>query len=42
MTKKEAAKPRLTELVDLEKDIVPYDLSVIYAGVGAGKNSTVS
>ena len=41
MTKKEAAKPRLTELVDLEKDIVPYDLNVIYAGVGAGKNSII-
>lgn len=34
-------KPRLTELVDLEKDIVPYDISMIYAGVGAGKNSII-
>ena len=34
-------KPRLTELIDLERDIIPYDMSLIYAGVGAGKNSII-
>lgn len=35
------SKPRLTDLVDLEKDIVPYNLNIIYAGVGSGKNSII-
>ena len=34
-----AEKPRLSEVIDYERDIAPYQLTMIYAGVGSGKNT---
>lgn len=34
-------RKRLTDLVDIEKDILPYGVISIYAGMGAGKNSII-
>lgn len=34
-------RKRLTSLVDIEKDILPYGVTAIYAGMGAGKNSII-
>ena len=32
---------RVTDLIDVERDILPYGVTAIYAGVGAGKNTFV-
>lgn len=34
-------KKRVADLIDIEKDIRPYDVIAIYAGVGSGKNSFI-
>ena len=34
----EEQKPHLYEVIDFERDIKPYRLIRLYAGVGAGKN----
>ena len=32
-------KPRLSEVLDFESEIAPYPLTMIYAGLGSGKNT---
>ena len=34
-----AEKPRLSEVIDYEREIAPYSLTMIYAGLGSGKNT---
>ena len=34
-------KKRVAELVDIERDINPYDVVALYAGVGSGKNTFI-
>ncbi len=34
-----AEKPRLSEVIDYECEIAPYSLTMIYAGLGSGKNT---
>lgn len=34
-------KKRVAELVDIERDINPYDVIALYAGVGSGKNTFI-
>ena len=32
-------RPRLPEVIDYEREIAPYTLTMIYAGLGSGKNT---
>ena len=32
-------RPRLPEVIDYEREIAPYELTMIYAGLGSGKNT---
>ena len=34
-------KKRVSDLIVMERDLLPYGVTAIYAGVGAGKNSFV-
>lgn len=34
-----AGKPRLSEAIDYEREIAPYPLTMIYSGLGSGKNT---
>lgn len=37
--KSDANKPRVSEVIDYGRDIAPYPLTMIYAGLGSGKNT---